>query len=384
MYRLTDEQARLIENVRELAATRIGPHAARVDEEGMFPSDAVRALGEAGWLGLTVPTSYGGRGQSLGMACAALDEIAQQCSSTAMVYLMHLCGLACYLAAPDRTAAHLKAAARGAHLSTLAFSERGSRSHFWAPVSRAVALNGRVQLSAEKSFVTSAGYADGYVVSALAPNASGPLDSTIYLVLRHDPGLTVSGRWQGLGMRGNASAPMRLADVTLGPERALTADGAGLALMLSAVLPMFQLGSAAIAVGIAEAAVRATQQHLTTARFDHLGTMLADLPTLRARLAEMRLETDRARAHLVAAIEAIEQGTPAAQLLLLESKAVAAEAAVKVTDLAMRACGGAAYGRQLGLERLFRDARAPAVMAPTTDHLLEFIGRALCGMEVFG
>ncbi|HXH05325.1 MAG TPA: acyl-CoA dehydrogenase family protein [Vicinamibacterales bacterium] len=384
MYRLSDEQAHLIGDLRDLAAARIAPHAARVDEEGSFPSDALRALGEAGWLGLTVPAAYGGRGQSLGVACAALDEIAQHCSSTAMVYLMHLCGLACYLAAPDRTAEHLEAAARGAHLSTLAFSEHGSRSHFWAPVSRAVARNGRVQLSAEKSFVTSAGHADGYVVSALAPNASGPLDSTIYLVLRHDPGVSVSGRWQGLGMRGNASAPMRLAGVTLGPERALTADGAGLSLMLSAVLPMFQLGSAAIAVGIAEAAVRATQQHLTTARFDHLGAALADLPTLRARLAEMRLETDRARAHLVAAIEAIERGTPAAQLLLLESKAAAAEGALKVTDLAMRACGGAAYGRRLGLERLFRDARAPAVMAPTTDHLLEFIGRALCGMEVFG
>jgi alkylation response protein AidB-like acyl-CoA dehydrogenase len=384
MYRLTDEQTRLVDAVRELAATRIGPQAARVDEEGAFPTDAVRALGEAGWLGLTVPAAYGGLGQSLGTCCAVLDQIAQQCSSTAMVYLMHLCGLACYLAAPERTADYLKAAARGVHLSTLAFSERGSRSHFWAPVSRAVVSNGVVRLSAEKSFVTSAGYADGYVVSALAPNATTPVESTIYLVLRHDPGVSVSGRWQGLGMRGNASAPLRLDEVTLSPDRALSADGQGLSLMLDAVLPMFQLGSAAIAVGIAEAAVRATQQHLTTARFDHLGTTLADLPTLRARLAQMRLETDRARAHLVAAIEAIERSAPTAQLLLLESKAAAAEAAVQVTDLAMRTCGGAAYGRQLVLERLFRDARAPAVMAPTTDHLLEFIGRALCGMEVFG
>ena len=70
-------------------------------------------------------------------------------------------------------------------------------------------------------------------------------------------------------------------------------------------------------------------------------------------------------------------------LLVLESKAAAAETAVQVTDLGMRACGGSAFGTQLSLERNFRDARAAGVMAPTTDHLYQFIGRALCGMEVF-
>jgi alkylation response protein AidB-like acyl-CoA dehydrogenase len=71
------------------------------------------------------------------------------------------------------------------------------------------------------------------------------------------------------------------------------------------------------------------------------------------------------------------------QLLVLESKAAAAESAAKVTEIGMRACGGAAFGRKVGLERQFRDARASLVMAPTTDHVHEFIGRALCGMELF-
>jgi alkylation response protein AidB-like acyl-CoA dehydrogenase len=68
---------------------------------------------------------------------------------------------------------------------------------------------------------------------------------------------------------------------------------------------------------------------------------------------------------------------------VLEAKAAATEAAVAVTDGAMRTCGGAAFGGAHGIERLFRDARAPIVMAPTTDQAYEFIGRALCGMEVF-
>ena len=95
-----------------------------------------------------------------------IDTLAQRCPSTAMVYLMHLCGVACYAAAPDKTASLLQAAAAGRHLSTLAFSEKGSRSHFWAPVSRASGSgNGAVSISAQKSFVTSAGHADGYARS---------------------------------------------------------------------------------------------------------------------------------------------------------------------------------------------------------------------------
>jgi alkylation response protein AidB-like acyl-CoA dehydrogenase len=314
---------------------------------------------------------------------AALDEVAQRCASTAMVYLMHLCGVACYAAAPDKTRPQLVAAARGKHLSTLAFSEQGSRSHFWAPVSKAVQVNGAVRLSARKSFVTSAGHADGYVVSTLAPSATQPIESTIYLVLRGDAGVTVSGAWEGLGMRGNASAPMTLENVTVDEERTLTPAGKGLEMMLGIVLPAFQIGTAAVALGLAEAAVQATVRHLTTARFDHLNTALSDLPTLRARLAQMRLETDRARAHLGGVLDALETPGPATQLLVLEAKAAATETAAGVTELAMRTCGGAAFGGAYGLERLYRDARAPIVMAPTTDQALDFIGRALCGMEVF-
>ena len=67
---------------------------------------------------------------------------------------------------------------------------------------------------------------------------------------------------------------------------------------------------------------------------------------------------------------------------MLEVKASATEAAVEVTDLAMRTCGGAAFAGAHGLERMYRDARAPIVMAPTTDQAYDFIGRALCGLEL--
>jgi alkylation response protein AidB-like acyl-CoA dehydrogenase len=382
MYRLTPDQQQVVQRIADLAERHLAPDAARVDRENAFPRQSLTALGAAGFLGLTVPVAFGGMGHGFGVMAASLDEVARRCASTAMVYLMHLCGIACYATATNKTAPQLEAAARGQHLSTLAFSEPGSRSHFWAPVSRATLANGTVSLNARKSFVTSAGEADGYVVSTLDVVASRPYDSTIYLVLRGDSGVDVSGAWSGMGMRGNASAPMTFNDVRVGAERALTPPGKGLDLMLNVVLPLFQVGTAAVAIGIAEAAVQATQRHLTTARHEHMGKSLAEMPTLRARLAQMRIETDRARAHLVSVLDSLERPGPSTQLLMLEAKAVATEAAVTVTDLAMRTCGGVAFAGAFGVERLFRDARAPVVMAPTSDQAYDFIGRALCGLEL--
>ena len=382
MYRLTADQQAIVTRAREIADRQIAPHAERVDADGVFPKESIDALAAAGFLGLTVPTEYGGMGQGVRVASAVLDEIAQRCASSGMIYLMHVCGIAAYLAARETTAEYLRAAARGDHLSTLAWSERGSRSHFWAPVSQAARANGHVTITAEKSWVTSAGHAAGYVVSTRAPEAQQPTESTLYLVLGGDAGVSVAGPWTALGMRGNASAPMHLEAVAVDEGRALSAPGKGFDAMMG-ILPVFQLGIAAISIGIAEAAVRTTQGHLTAGRFEHLDSKLSDLPNLRARLAQMRIETDRARAHLCSVLDAVESPGDTTLLLVLEIKSSAAEAAVRVTDLGMQTCGGAAFSKHLGLERSFRDARAATVMAPTTDHALEFIGRALCGMALF-
>jgi len=381
MYRLTPHQQEIAARAAAIADEQIAPAAAASDQRAEFVRSSMTALGASGYLGLTVPAAFGGKGEGMRTVAAVLEEIAQRDASSAMVYLMHLSAIACYNAAPAKTGVWLRDAAAGKHLATLAFSETGSRSHFWAPVSKAAVQDGLTRVSAKKSFVTSAGQADGYVVSTLDAKASQPVESTIYLVLRGDPGIATGSAWSGMGMRGNASGAMTF-DVTVDAARALTEPGKGLDMMLGVVLPLFQVGVAAIAIGIAEASVRATQSHLTSSRLEHQDKKLADLPTLRARLAEMRIETDKARAHLGAVLDSLESPGPMTQLLVLEVKAAATEAAVRVTDLAMRTCGGAAFGGAHGIERRFRDARAPIVMAPTTDQAYDFIGRALCGLEL--
>jgi alkylation response protein AidB-like acyl-CoA dehydrogenase len=366
----------------------IRDHAPAVDREARFPREAMGALREAGLLALGIPEAYGGPGGTATEVVAAVEQVATACASAAMVYTMHLVAAQTLLAGTTGPGDGIKAAtlreiAAGTHLSTLAYSERGSRSHFWAQVSRATVDGDAVRIEANKSWVTSAGEADSYLTATGAVGMTGPLETELYLVDARSPGIDILGPFDGLGMRGNASSPVAYRGVRVEAARRLGEPGSGFNLMLSATLPWFVLCGAATSVGIAAAAIAAGTEHISGARFQHLGSSLAEIPGVRARLAEAKIRHLQARALLYEVAHQVEAGAPEAQLGVLALKAAAAEMAIDVTDELMRACGGAAFSRHLGIERNFRDARASSVMAPTTDVLRDFIGRALTGLELF-
>jgi alkylation response protein AidB-like acyl-CoA dehydrogenase len=162
----------------------------------------------------------------------------------------------------------------------------------------------------------------------------------------------------------------------------LTAHGQGLNCMLQVTLPWFSVGSAAMAHGLCLGATEASARHLRGIGFEHTGTQLRDLPNLRARLAEMSVATEQSRALLGQTLRELASPDEATPLWVLRARMAALQAALVVTDLAMKACGGAAFSRQLSIERYFRDARAGWVMAPTVDHLADFLGRALTGLPL--
>jgi len=375
-----------ISKAKDIAESVLAPAARPNDKEGRFSTEAVEALGQAGFLGLLLPTDLGGAGLGLRTFAAITATLAEADASVAMVYLMHQCATLT-IAAAQRTSAVdqiLKEIATGKHLSTLAFSEAGSRSHFWAPVSRARRNGQGVLVTAKKSWVTSAGYAQSYVVSTLAPEGAGPTDSTLYVVPAASSGLKVEGAWDGMGLRANASAPMILEDCEVAPELQLTEDGQGFPAMLNVSLPPFNLGSTAVSLGLCRAAVTATASHLKNARFEHLGQSLGEsLPTLRAQLAEMQIDTDGLSTRLDDLVAHLEQPRETTMLRVLEAKAAAGDTAIAVTSTAMRVCGGSAFSKHLSIERLFRDAHAGAVMAPTCDVLKEFIGKSVLGIPLF-
>ncbi len=367
-----DALARVLDDV-------VAAEAPTVDHDGTFPQASIDALAGVGLLGLTVSSDLGGGGQGMRQAAEVIQRLAGTCGSTAMVLLMHYTAVAALEGHASESVR--KEIGAGRHLSTLAFSEAGSRSHFWASQSTASAdgTDG-ILIDAKKSWVTAAAHADSYVWSTRPLEADGPM--TLWLVARTTPGLVQPSGFDGLGLRGNGSTPVTATGARLGRGDMLGPDGGGFDLALAEVLPWFLVLSGAFCLGLCEAVTAETGAHLTSTRLEHLDQTLAQQALPRVDHARMRLATDQLSALLADTLTGLETGRADAMLRVLEIKAAGAEGAIAVTDLAMKVCGGAAFRKELGVERRFRDARAARVMAPTTDALLDFVGRVINGLPL--
>lgn len=367
-----------LETLNKIIDEQVAPTAAETDRTAAFPRANIQALQDAGLLAVPVAEEFGGEGLGMSVAADIVRRLSAACGSTAMVVTMHYAATA-VLAATGRRDVLAEIGSRR-HLTTLAFSEAGSRSHFWAPLGTATRSGDHVRLDADKSWVTSAHEADSYVWSSRPLGGDGPM--TLWLVRSGAPGLAVSGGFDGLGLRGNDSCPVTASAVRVDVADQLGEDGAGLDLALSSALPWFLLLNASASVGLMQAVITETVRHVTGTDLQHVGQSLAQQLPARTKLASMQIQMDRMRTLVEDTVAAVESGRPDAQLLVLEVKAAADDSAALVADTGMAACGGAAFRKELGIERRFRDSRAARVMAPTTDALLDFVGRALCGLPL--
>lgn len=364
----------ILQTLEPIVRDVIAPAALRTDQEARYPRAALEALAEAGLLGLLSARDVGGLGQGLPEAAQVVQRIAQECPSSAMVLTMHYAGTALIEKYGPRGLR--EDIAEGRHVTTLAWSEVGTRSHFWAPMGTARREGDEVVLDGFKSMITSAGEADSYVWSSRPTQGEGT--ASLWIVDARLPGLSVPGRFDGMGLRGNASAPVKAEGVRIAWRCLLGEDGNGADLMNQDELPVFATLIASCSIGMMEGLLARATAHITHNRFAESGSSLSDLPTVRAYLARARIRADQARVLRDDTLAAMASGRADTLLRVLQVKVSAAEAALEVSDIAMRICGGAAFRKELGIERLFRDARAASIMAPTSDVLYDFIGTALC------
>jgi alkylation response protein AidB-like acyl-CoA dehydrogenase len=358
----------------------IEPAAIAVDRDAKFPRAAITALGKSGLLGLVSATNVAGMGLGLAETVQVVERIGMACPSTAMVVSMHYCGTA--VIEKFGAEALRRDIAAGRHLTTLAWSESGSRSNFWAPIVKAVRDKDGYLLNGTKTMVTTATEADSYVWSSAPAEAQGL--STLWLVDSKARELKQHGHFDGLGMRGNCSAPITATSMRMPASAMLGVDGGGFDIMMGVVLPMFATLITTSCVAIMDASINLAAAHVSGNRLENLNCTLADLPTIRSYLGQARIRADMARLLRDDTVVALATNRADAMLRVLEGKAGAAEATLEVTDIAMRVCGGAAFRKDVGVERLFRDARAAASMAPTSDVLFDFIGKVVCNMPLFG
>lgn len=372
----------VVESCRSVASNVAAPAADAIDRDARWPEESLRALQQNGLGGLVVPTRFGGLGHGLFGLALASEELARACSSTSLCFGMHCVGSAVLAAkATSRQAErYLAPINEGQHLTTLALSEPGTGVHFYFPQCTCrVQPDGGLVVSGEKSFVTNGGHADSYVVSVarpdLAPDAGGRFSCVV--VDRDAPGTSWGGNWEGIGLRGNSSRELTLADVPLAADRMLGEHGDQLWYVFQVVVPYFLTAMSGTYLGIAQAAYDLCRDSVASRRHDHSGRGVAHSPIVQHRLGTMWARIARTRTLLHDAAARGDRGDEDTLPAVLSVKAEVADCVNEVVGDAMSLTGGRSYRRDGPLPRLLRDARAAHVMSPTTDLLRQWVGRAL-------
>ncbi|MEC3980465.1 acyl-CoA dehydrogenase family protein [Amycolatopsis sp. H20-H5] len=345
------------ELARTIAAV-VEPAAYRADQLGRFPREAVKALGRKGILGMTASRRLGGGGGGLADASRVVEQVAASCAGTATVLRSHFSAVAVLEAHADF--ALRKDIASGQHLSTLALFDAGPDRRLLSPTGTAWRHGGVVDLNARKAWVISAGEADSYVWSSRPLGAHGP--ATLWLVPGYAPGLLVPADHGGIGLRASSSTTVCADPVQVPEANLLGVDGDATDAVLDLALPWFLGLGAAVALGLMEGAIAAARAQ-------------ADGRGARTELARMRLRADAVRVLHDDALGAFAWHPGQALHKLFQLALASAEGVVAVTDLAMKLCEDAAFRRDVGIERRFRDARASCAIEPTVETVLEFAAR---------
>lgn len=391
---LTPDQKRWRDRAREISRDVLAPNAAAIDSESRFPRENLTVLGEAGILGLPVSEDHGGPGADLLTLVLVNEELGRGCASTAMCCHMHLAAttLIAAVAEEDQVDRFLTPILRGEHLSTYAISEPGSGSRWWHMVSNLERREGGYHLDSFKSFATSAGEADSYIVPVRASPTSSNHEYTLVLVDRTIENAKPIGTWDAMGLRGNRSTPMHFDGCFVPDGNRLGEAAFGFPLLLAHGLPAYQIGLAAVYLGIAAAAFDFAVSHVTRRVHADTGLPLAKVETIQLYVADMKLRLDQARAFvfdvaryvdllarkhgdLIEVIDDVEFLQSVASV-----KVVACQAAAAVTDKALQVCGGTGFSKKHPVERYYRDARAGSLMGPADDILRVLVGQRALGL----
>lgn len=371
----------------DIAFDVLARNAEAVDRDAAWPAEGMNALAQAGLMGLHIPLRLGGHEQGMLALSVITEELGRVCSSTAMCFGMH--SIAAKVMAAKSTLEQeerfLHPIAEGRHITSLALSEPGTGAYFFLP--RATFKPDRdgdgYVLNGEKSFVTSGGHADSYVVSAIPPG--GELDPGAFTCLAVEagaPGLEWWPGWNGFGMRGNSSRPLGLSGVHVPRANLLGAKGDQIWFVFEVIAPYFLTAMAGVYLGIATAALEAAIAHLKTRRHSHTGEALSDIPILWHEVAEAWTEVEATRQLVRYAARLGDAGDEGAPRALFAAKARVAKTVNAVTDTAMILLGGRGYSENSQVARLHRDARAANVMSPTTHLLQSWLGRSLLDLPL--
>lgn len=368
--------SKIFNDAIEFAKKYAAPYTEDVDKNGRFPKEAYDELRKQGYMGLMVPKEYGGMGGGAKEHAEVVHALANYCATTALCYMMHnVATLSIVLFGTDEQKKEfLPKIAKGEIALALAYSESGSGTHFGSPDMTETKSGDKIILKGRKSFVTSALFADYYLTLSKSCEKEGTLNN--WLVSHKLNGIVhEENKWDGLGMRGNASMPVCYNDVELDTLYRIGKEGDG-GNVANSIVTYFVFGLGAVYSGLARNAYNCILGYTKNRKYTD-GKSLADIGMVRVNLAEIYTRMQSAVDFTFAAADAVENKESDAGLKTFGCRINSIEAAVYCCEKAMKLGGGNAYAKRLPLERYMRDALAAPVMAPGIDVLKTWLGDAI-------
>ncbi len=379
-FPLTQEQQDWKARVADLADREIAPHAEGVDKHRRYPTDSLQALKREGLWGLRVSKAHGGLEADLVTTCLIVEEIAKRCPSTAMCYKMHLeaAEAICRIPTDEQVQQIIEPMATGEVFATVAGSESWGNGDNWTSArsfSAVRPVDGGYQLNdIRKSYVTSAGEATHHFFICRIGEDVGPGQLSLLFVARDEIEWEILEPWDGLGLRGNCSSPVRFSGFVpqahrIGQEHTAMRDVSQL------FPPVMGLTYAAAYLGVGSGAYEIACKE-GNRRFAS-GSRRLDVPINQRRMAELATRIEAAQTMLHAVAAQFDAGTLSSMAPVMQTKVFCSETAAHATQELMTMFGGTAFASRLPFERYFRDARAGLIMALANDAAYQDIANML-------
>lgn len=377
-----------VDVARQLAVA-FAARANNADIEGRLPQADIDALKTSGYLGMSIPKEYGGAGLTLRQCLDAHLELAKGSTSTALVAAMHLHTLGHASETrpwdEDAFAAICQAAARGELVNAVASEPRlGSPSRGGLPETTATLEGDTLVIDGHKNWTTGGSHLDHLVVRVTLVDGEDAEGAMIW-VPANSPGIRVDATWSdSLSLRASDSHDMYFEHVRLPKANILQRDSQKAA-SNTVWFPMLMAATYfGAALAARDAVVKYALERVPTA----LGKPIATLPKIQRQIGEVDIALQAAQGLLLSVADqwqGINPNTPADTRAAMRPKVAAAkhlatETALSVTEQCLKIAGGASIGRELPLERYFRDVRAGIMHPPSGDSALELVGQAALGL----
>jgi alkylation response protein AidB-like acyl-CoA dehydrogenase len=356
--------AELLGLTREIADKELRPYAAEAEEAELFPREAFRTLGRAGLLSLPYPEEYGGGGQPFETYLQVLEEIGAAWASVAVGVSVH--ALSCFPLAnygtEEQKRRWLPELLGGELLGAYCLSEAHAGSDPNAMIAKAAPEGSDYVLTGAKAWTTHGGQADYYTTMARVPVEDGR-GISCFLVPADSEGLAAAPPERRMGLTGSTTATMNFDGVRVPGARRIGEVGQGLSIALAA-LDSGRLGIAAIATGLAQAALDAAVAYAKER--EAFGKRIIGHEGLAFLLADMAADVESARATYLFAARLKDAGRAFSKEASI-AKLVATDHAMRVTTNAVQVFGGAGYTRDFPVERYMREAKVMQIFEGTNQ-----------------